>query len=223
MKRFSTTTLVALGMLLGTVPFARAADATCGNATISNTTIGGNLSVTGACFLGSDVTVGGNVWVGAGASLVIQATSLPVKIGGNIQTTTGCEYVEILAEPASVTIGGNVGIEGCTRFVSSGYSSDNGNLNIGGNFECTGNTTFCFAESGSVRGNVQVDSNSEGAEVTNNKVGGNVQVDGNAASDPGNTTVSGNKIGGNLTCTGNSGTVDTEGGNGGKTGGQCTP
>jgi hypothetical protein len=203
MKRFSTTTLVALGMLLGTVPVARAADATCGNATISNTTIGGNLSVTGACFLGSDVTVGGNVWVGAGASLVIQATSLPVKIGGNIQTTTGCEYVEILAEPASVTIGGNVGIEGCTRFISSGYSSDNGNLKIGGNFECTGNTTFCFAESGSVRGNVQ--------------------VDGNAASDPSNTTVSGNKIGGNLTCTGNSGTVDTGGGNGGKTGGQCAP
>jgi hypothetical protein len=213
MKHISITTLAALGMLLGTVPVARAADATCGNQTISNATISGNLVVTGSCTLGSDVRVGGNVTVEKGASLTISPTTSPVKIGGNILTVRGCIDVAIEARSSGpVTIGGNVEIENCQE----GFVQD---VKIGGNFKCTGNL-FCLVLSASIGGNVKVNDNTSGeSEVNGNTIGGNVEFDGNPdESEVASNTISGNvevdgnavdsvvtanTIGGNLTCTGN--------------------
>jgi hypothetical protein len=69
MKHFAITPLAALGILAGTVPAARAADAPC-TTTISSGTINGNLTVPAgnSCTL-VNVTVTGNVQVGKGASL----------------------------------------------------------------------------------------------------------------------------------------------------------
>jgi hypothetical protein len=221
MTRLSITTLAALGMLLGTVPVARAADATCANQTISNATISGNLVVTGACTVGNGVTVGGIVTVESGGSLTISPTSSPVKIGGNILTDTGCVFVDIVPfSSGSVTIGGNVEI-GCTGKVSSTELRSSfyqgPNVKISGNFTCTGNALACFGESGSVGGNVEVNDNAGGGALEGNKIGGNVEVDGNGGSSVmgntiggnvevdgnGGSSVTGNTIGGNLTCTGN--------------------
>jgi hypothetical protein len=234
MKRFAITTLAALGILLGAVPTARAADATC-PPNLSGTTVGGNLVVTGACTLGSDVTVGGNVTVAKGGSLTI---SPPVKIGGNILTDQGCLYVAIFASSSAPwTIGGNVEIEDCTsgsqsQFIGNGYLGVSGapqDLKIGGNFTCTGNDSACIADLGSVGGNVQVNDNFAAAvfgntvggnlevndntgapsTVVDNTVGGNAEVDGNGHT----SSVTGNTIGGNLTCTGNAGGLQPGGPN----------
>jgi hypothetical protein len=193
MQRFAITTFAALGLLLGTVPVARAADATCGTQTISNATIGGNLVVTGFCTLGSDVTVGGNVTVAAGADLQILPTTSPVKIGGNV-IADGCFFVFILASPTGpVTIGGNVEIEGCGHTEdSSGYNGNGGTLKIGGNFTCTGDSAGCVAESGLVGGNVKVDGNGAISEVVGNTIGGNLTCTGNN----GGVFSSGNTVGG---------------------------
>jgi hypothetical protein len=223
MKRLSITTLAALGMLIGTVPLARAADATCGPGiqTISNTTIAGDLVVTGVCFLESGVTVGGDVTVESRAVLNIGPTSSPVKIGGNILSSPGCLAVLINVSSASapVTIGGNVDIEGCTALDASGYAAAVGLLKIGGNFTCNDNLGGCGAQAGSVGGNVEMNGNNNftvatsnkvgsnlqgdnnaGATVIGNKVGANGEVDGNGSSA---SSATGNTIGGNLTCTGN--------------------
>ena len=227
MTRFSITTLAAFGILLGTVPVARA-DTNCNTLSqpVSGRTIDGNLVVTtGTCTLESDVTVGGNVTVAAGAGFKIMAArsgGSPIKIGGNILVAEGCSEVFITSSPSvPVSIGGNVEIQDCGE---SGYGGP-ANVKIGGNFECNGNDAACYATGGSVGGNLQVDDNSGNATVENNNVRGNLEVNGNEAgagvtgntvggngevdgngSDSIHSTASGNTIGGNLTCTGNVGT-----------------
>jgi hypothetical protein len=207
----------ARGILLGAVPVARAANppncpatgttggnCNCVNTIISSATIGGNVVVPAGdfCFLGSGVTVSGNVTVDSGATLNIEPTPSQVTIGGNIlaATSPGCSSVTIPPDPPpwSLTIGGNVKIEGCAR--NSGYATTGtSTVKIDGNFTCNDNAGVCIAIGGSVGGNVTVDDNPGGAAVEGNTVGGNVEADGNG---PGSTTVTSNTIGGNLTCTG---------------------
>jgi hypothetical protein len=203
MKRFSITALAAFAILLGTVPVARAADATCPPSNPTGT-INGNLVVGSGppCFL-RNVTVNGNVRVaGEAARLYVEpGPGQTVKIGGNLQAAQ-CDTVNLASEGGVISVGGNIQIQGCMD--ESGYSGPT--VTIGGNFDCENNSSGCFAEAGSVHGNVRVDNNSgnsggsspPGAVIEGNDVGGNVQVNGNSGIS--NTEVGGNTIGGNLQC-----------------------
>jgi hypothetical protein len=226
MKRFAITPLAALGILAGTVPAARAADATC--PPTPSGTINGNLVVPAgtSCSL-TNVTVTGNVKVGKGASLnVLSFAGQTVTIGGNVQAAQ-CQQVSLHANPGGVlSVGGNVQIRNYTG--GGGYQG--AAVTISGNFACDYNSAECFAIDGKVCGNVQVNNNSNGsglgALVAGTNVGGNVQVNNNSAGGDSDNLVSGNTIGGNLQCAGNTGPAPpgvTGGGNmvAGNKKGQC--
>ncbi len=226
MQRLAITTLVALGILVGTLPLARAADTSC-ISTIGGT-INGNLVVpAGANCTLNNVTVTGNVEVGKGASLSVEPVlGQMVTIGGTVQAAR-CNAV-ILNSRGVISVGGNVQIENCTGGIGirgSGGGGSGGPVTISGNFQCTGNSGNCSAIGGSVRGNVLVDDNTsvgkQGAVVAFNDIGGNVRVDNNVGDL--NTDVSGNTIGGNLACAGNTPGVKTDPANtvGGNKQGQC--
>jgi hypothetical protein len=216
MKRFAITALAALGILAGTVPAARAADATCPPNPATGATINGNLVVPAGntCQL-QNVTVTGNVQVGKGASLLVEpVTGQTVTIGGNVQATH-CQFVQLLPSGTvsvgggTISVGGNVQIRNCTGL--SGYNAHpsavpGAQITISGNFACDHNSAGCSAIQGSVRGNVQVNNNSNrsgpGADVELTVVGGNVQVNKNNSGSFA-SLVAVNTIGGNLQCAGN--------------------
>jgi hypothetical protein len=211
MKHFAITPLAALGILAGTVPAARAADATC--PPTPSGTINGNLVVpAGAtCSLSNTVTVTGNVQVGKGASLaVLSDAGQTVTIGGNVQAAQ-CQAVFIFPPSETVSVGGNVQIRNCTG--PNGYNGQGGSVTISGNFACDNDSAECIVASGSVRGNVEVNNNSNvsepGADVERNNVGGNMQVNNNSGQS--GTVVGNNTVGGNLRCVGNSPGVSDNG------------
>src|ERR1700731_4458307 len=142
MTRFAITALAALGILAGTVPAARAADTTC-TGLISSGTINGNLTVPAGARaeLFANATVTGNVQVGKGASLLVQAIGgQTVTIGGNVQAAQ-CQDVFLTTGGAgaggAISVGGNVQIRNCT---SGAYNGDSGTVTISGNFACDHNS-----------------------------------------------------------------------------------
>jgi hypothetical protein len=212
MKHFAITPLAALGILVGAVPAARAADTTC-TTTISSGTINGNLTVPAGATCGlTNVMVTGNVQVGKGASLTVAPMSgQTVTIGGNVQAAQ-CQTVGFSNLGGAISVGGNVQIQYCTG--ESGYFSPvEAPVTINGNFACDNNSAGCNASLSSVRGNMELNNNSNGsgpgAAVGRNTVGGNVQVNNNSGSSA--TEVGNNTIGGNLQCAGNTPSVSDEG------------
>jgi hypothetical protein len=116
MNRFTITTLAAFGILVGTLPIARAADTSCTTVIANGGTINGNLivPVSATCTL-ENVTVTGNVTVGRGASLLVETgTGQAVTIGGNLQATQ-CQRVFLITTGSTgvISVGGNVRIENC--------------------------------------------------------------------------------------------------------------
>lgn len=211
MTHFSRANL-ALGIMLAALPAARA-DTTCPPNPTTGSTVGGNLIVTGTCSL-DNVTVGGNVQVETGATLVVSGGT----IDGNVRANR-CFFTALVN---NVAVGGNVQIQDCTagssstgKVLASGYTGNSDNLiHIGGNFQCSG-AFFCAAEFGKVEGNIRVDGDSE-ADIVSNSVGGNVQVNDNT-----NASVSDNTIGGNLQCEANAGIAGGDNTVHGNKQGQC--
>jgi predicted acyltransferase (DUF342 family) len=232
MKRLVIATF---GLVVASVPAARAGDMSCG-ATMTGGTVKGDLLVPAGttCTL-NGVTVGGNVLVGPSATLDVGTGS---KIGGNINAAE-CFSVELYGNAISVS--GNVRIEACSG--QSGFevtpSDAAPGITIDGNFTCTNNPEGCVVRGGEVRGNVslrnnvagqifsawiggnlQVAGNSSGGEsaaISLNTVAGNVEVSDNSA--PGGALAGGNTIGGNLECHGNTPGVSDDGNGANKVGG----
>jgi hypothetical protein len=145
MNRFTITTLAAFGILVGTLPVARAADTSCTTVIANGGTINGNLivPVSATCTL-ENVTVTGNVTVGRGASLLVETgTGQAVTIGGNLQATQ-CQRVFLITTGSTgvISVGGNVRIENCME--GGGYVGPN--VTISGNFRCNDNFGLCFAQ-----------------------------------------------------------------------------
>jgi hypothetical protein len=145
MKRLTITTLAALGILVGNMPLARAADTSCTTTISTGGTINGNLVVpAGANCTLNNVTVTGNVEVGKGASLSVEPVlGQRVTIGGNVQAAR-CNAVNLDSLGVSgsgglISVGGNVQIEELYRLERlSGQRRPR--HAIGGNLACAGNT-----------------------------------------------------------------------------------
>ena len=216
MKHFATA-LLGFGIMLAALPTARAADTTCINNTISNTTINGNLVVSVYCAL-YYVTVTGNVQVQTNAQLIIVEDS---TIDGNLSVGTGAYFetdsaftvdgnIEanqcrglitnyFFAPNSPIIVGGNVHIQSCVDVEFLGPPSPEKN-EIGGNFTC-GNSQFrCTLGNTNVNGGVQFTNNAGGgpvsfSDVEDNTIGGNLQCQGNGEIFGGGNTVGGHKTG----------------------------
>jgi len=203
MKPFAIAIATALGFMLDTAPIANAKNAfQCNGLDISDgRTINGDLIVpAGAgCTLRS-VTVLGNVRVAKRATLLVEADSKPVTIGGNI-VTNQCNAVLLATIDGSISVEGNVTIQKCRG--ESGYVGPS--VTIGGNFVCSDNASLCRAYGGVVQGNLIVHNNNSAQApfVTSNTVSGNVDFSGNSGNF-GTPEVAANTIGGNLLCFKNS-------------------
>ena len=207
MKSSAITIVTVLGIMLGAVPIASAQNIKCTGTISDGSTIDSNLIVpaNASCTLKS-VTVNGNVSVGAGASLAVEAfNGQTVTVNGNL-TANQCKFVDLLAslppffQPGTILVAGNVTIQNCP----GGGSFRGPTVTINGNFVCTNSSSVCSAVDGVVQGNVTEDDNGTsavlgGASVVGNQISGNVDVSGNTGHDRA-ALVSNNTINGNLTC-----------------------
>lgn len=217
MKHFATA-LLGFGIMLAALPTARAADTTCANSLISNTTINGNLVVPVYCtlenvtvtgnvqvqtnaqlYIVGDSTIDGNLDVGTGA--ILQVVDSGLTVDGNIEANQ-CESLITnygVSYSSRVIVGGNVHTQSCGQvWFQSSYTPGN-QTEIGGNFTCS-NSQICVLIGFNVNGGVQFTNNSTTngpfsfSDVINNTIGGNLQCQGN-----GNISGSGNTVGGHKT------------------------
>jgi hypothetical protein len=162
MKRLTITTLAALGILVGNMPLARAADTSCTTTISTGGTINGNLVVpAGANCTLNNVTVTGNVEVGKGARLSVEPVlGQRVTIGGNVQAAR-CNAVNLDSLGVSgsgglISVGGNVQIEELYRLERlSGQRRPR--HAIGGNLACAVANTSPPSRRARARARVEAD------------------------------------------------------------------
>ncbi len=164
---------VAIG-LIGAPPQAVAGNVACtgligGQSTL--TSIDGDVTVPAGkyCTL-SFVSIMGNVYVGANATLIVSAYAEPSTIGGDIEAAN-CNSALL---NGNVEVGGNVLIHACTGSSPNGFRGPD--VVIHGNFECSANAGPCLAWLGRIGGNVHIANNVSPAasEISLVSVAGNL-------------------------------------------------
>jgi hypothetical protein len=185
--------LLALSVFLAAAFTVSAAHATSCSGTLSGSVSDDVVVPSGGQCTVLNATIGGDIDVEAGATLVVNGYLEPTTVGGDIRA----RHCSSALLEGNVTVGGRVQFADCTGAGPNGFQGP-GTI-IRGNFECANNAGPCEAWLGNVGGSVHMVNNGGASDVS--------LVD----------------IGGALVCAGNSSTTHRRGPNwvGGDLTGQC--
>ncbi len=178
---------------------------TGGALVLNNTTVSGNLNISGgSLLLTNNSTVQGDIQIKGGGTFSVDAS----HIGGNLEIQNipaGSSQNQV----CGTTVNGNVLFQSNgTGVVIGSLPSCLGNT-VGGNLQVMNNSAATQIDNNTVTGNIQVTSNSAATQVDGNKVTGDLQVMSNTAS----TAVFSNTVKATLQCNGNNSSLITGGGN----------